>query len=110
MTSPAVPGEFGNVAIDFGGNQPRSDVKMAAEENRPPTVSGPGCQFVVRQVPVPGFPNEHEVDVKPPQDGGSCVVVIPRAVMECRLPITEASMNVRLFLTDLTSRVSRVTL
>ena len=77
MTSPAIPGEFGNVLIDFGGNQPRSEVKMAAAENRPPTVSGPGCEFVIRQVPVPGFPNEHEVDVKPPQDGGSCVVVIP---------------------------------
>lgn len=77
MSSPAVPGEFGNLAIDFGGKQPSSEVTMAAVENRPPTVSGPGCEFVIRQVPAPGFADEHEVEVKPPKDGGSCVVVIP---------------------------------
>lgn len=44
MSSPAVPGEFGNVVIDMG-DQHRSENKMAAAENRQPTVSGPGCEF-----------------------------------------------------------------
>lgn len=77
MASPAIPNAFGNVEIDFGGDAAGSEVKTAAAENAPPTVSGPGCEFVVRQVPSPGFPNEHEVEVKPPENGGSCVVVIP---------------------------------
>lgn len=77
MSSPAVPGAFGNLAIDFGDRQPRPEFTMAAAENRPPTVSGPGCEFVIRQVPAPGLVDEPEVDVKPPKDGGSCVVVIP---------------------------------
>ncbi|MBI5171480.1 MAG: hypothetical protein HY986_01240 [Candidatus Melainabacteria bacterium] len=77
MSNPPVPGEFGNVEIDFGDQKHQPQMTLAAAENRPPTVSGPGCEFVIRQVPSPGFPNEHEVDVKPPKDGGSCVVVIP---------------------------------
>ncbi|HND04623.1 MAG TPA: hypothetical protein PL012_03030 [Candidatus Obscuribacter sp.] len=77
MSNPPVPGEFGNVEIDFGDQKHQPKVTMAAAENPPPTVSGPGCEFVIRQVPSPGFGNEHEVDVKPPKDGGSCVVVIP---------------------------------
>lgn len=76
MASPIIPGEFGNVAIDFGGDQSRSEVKMAAaaagasNEYVPPEVSGPGCRFDVRE------DAEHKPYVKviPPTSGGSCIV------------------------------------
>ena len=76
MSSRAVPGEFGNVVIDMG-NQHRSENKMAAAENRQPTVSGPGCEFKISRVPTADMTDEPEVEVKPPKDGGSCVVVMP---------------------------------
>ncbi len=76
MSSPAVPSEFGNVVIDMG-NQHRSASQMTAAETRQPTVSGPGCEFKISRVPSADMTDEPEVEIKPPKDGGSCVVVIP---------------------------------
>lgn len=76
MSSPAVPGEFGNLVIDMGDRH-RSESKMAAAETRQPTVSGPGCEFKISRVPTADMTDEPEVEVKPPKDGGSCVVVMP---------------------------------
>lgn len=73
MASSVIPGAFGTVAIDFESDQSRSEVKMAAEQDPPPSVSGPGCKFIVWEGPR-GTP---EVKVTPPKSGQSCVVEFP---------------------------------
>ncbi len=74
MESPVIPAAFGGVAIDFGSDQARSEVKMAADQVPPPSpiVSGPGCKFTA-------FEDDEGVGVEviPPKGGGDCVVEYP---------------------------------